>query len=198
MPLTSDHERFFHGFNGDSSDDRRAYTPNRDRGHRTNTPGRASGNTHPMNERTPGDEAHLNRYNMSTRGPRFQPRVIADRHHHDSSDQNCHPHSLVNGPSHLSAIALPPPCHLTETWAIAIEALVLTALPHGNLNTAGQAVPHHVVLWLPPRLLITPLMAVAVAVILLAMSVVDTVLPWHIQVAKVKVVELPTTLQVLT
>ena len=93
----------------------------------------------------------------------------------------------MNGPSHLSTIALPPPRHLTETWAIAIEALVLTALPHGNLNTAGQAVPHHIVLWLPPSLLITPLMAVAVAVILLAMSVVDTVLPWHIQVAKVKV-----------
>ena len=86
MPLTSDHERFFHGFNGDSSDDRRAYTPNRDRGHHTNTPGRASGNTHRMNERTSRDEAHLNRYNMSTRGPRFQPRVIADRHHHDSSE----------------------------------------------------------------------------------------------------------------
>ena len=47
--------------------------------------------------------------------------------------------------------------------------------------------PHHVVLRLPPRLLITPLMAVAVAVIFLAMSVVDTVLPRHIQVAKVKV-----------
>jgi hypothetical protein len=88
MPLTSDHERFFRGFNADSSDDhRRAYTPpNRDRGHRTNTPGRASGNTHRMNERTSRDEAHLNRYNMSTRGPRFQPRVIADRHHHDSSE----------------------------------------------------------------------------------------------------------------
>jgi hypothetical protein len=85
----------------------------------------------------------------------------------------------VNGPSRLSAIALSPPRHLTETWAIAIEALVPTALPHGNLNTAGQAVPHHVVLWLPPRLLITPLT--------LAMSVVDTVLPRHIQVAKVKV-----------
>ena len=93
----------------------------------------------------------------------------------------------MNGPSRLSAIALPPPHHLTETWAIAIEALVLTALPHGNLNTAGQAMPHHVVLRLPPRLLITPLMAVAVAVVLLAMSVVDTVLPRHIQVAKVKV-----------
>ncbi len=94
----------------------------------------------------------------------------------------------MNGPTRLSTIALPPPCHLTETWAIAIEALVLTALPHGNLNTAGQAMPHYVVLRLPPRLLITPLMAVAVAVVgLLAMSVVDTVLPRHIQVAKVKV-----------
>ena len=93
----------------------------------------------------------------------------------------------MNGPSCLSAIALPPPRHLTETWAIAIEALVLTATPHGNLNTAGQALPHHVVLWLPLCLLITPLMAVAVAVVLLAMSVVDTVLPRHIQVAKVKV-----------
>ena len=93
----------------------------------------------------------------------------------------------MNGLSHLSAIALPPPRHLTETWAKVIEALVLTALPHGNFNTAGQAVPHHVVLRLPPRLLITPLMAVAVAVILLVMSVVDTVLPRHIQVAKVKV-----------
>jgi len=30
-------------------------------------------------------------------------------------------------------------------------------------------------------------MAIAVAVILLAMSVVDTILPWHIQVAKVEV-----------
>ena len=90
MPLTSDHERFFRGFNVDSSDDHRcAYThPNRDRGHCTNTPGRGrgSGNTLRMNERTSGDEAHLNRYNMSTRGPRFQPRVIADRHHHDSSE----------------------------------------------------------------------------------------------------------------
>ena len=86
MPPTSNHERFFHGFNADSSDDHRAYTPNRDRGHRINTPGRASGNTHRMDERTPGAEAHLNRYNMSTRGPRFQPRVIADRHHHNSSE----------------------------------------------------------------------------------------------------------------
>ena len=88
MPPTSDHERFFHGFNADSSDDHRAYTPNRDRGHHINTPCRASGNTHRMDERTPGAEAHLNRYNnnMSTRGPRFQPRVIADRHHHDSSE----------------------------------------------------------------------------------------------------------------
>ncbi len=88
MPPTSDHERFFQGFNADSSDDHRAYTPNRDRGRRINTPGRASGNTHRMDERTPGAEAHLNRYNnnMSTRGPRFQPRVIADRHHHNSSE----------------------------------------------------------------------------------------------------------------
>ncbi len=94
----------------------------------------------------------------------------------------------MNGPSCLSAIALPPPRNLTETWAIAIEALVLTALPHGNLNTAGQAMLHHDVLRLPPHLLITPLLAVAVAVVcLLVMSVVDTVLPWHIQVAKVKV-----------
>jgi hypothetical protein len=98
-----------------------------------------------------------------------------------TTPQNCHPNPLVNGLSHLSAIALPPPRHLTETWAKVIEALVLTALPHGNFNTAGQAVPHHVVLRLPPRLLITPLMAVAVAVILLVMSVVDTVLPRHIQ-----------------
>ena len=98
-----------------------------------------------------------------------------------TTPQNCHPNPLVNGLSHLSAIALPPPHHLTETWAKVIEALVLTALPHGNFNTAGQAVPHHVVLRLPPRLLITPLMAVAVAVILLVMSVVDTVLPRHIQ-----------------
>ena len=86
MPLTSDHERFFHGFNADSSDDHRAYTPSRDREHCTNTPGRASGTTHRMDERTPGAEVHLNRYNMSTRGPRFQPRVTADRHHHDSSE----------------------------------------------------------------------------------------------------------------
>ena len=45
---------------------------------------------------------------------------------------------------------LPP--GVTDTWAVAIEALVLIALPHRNLNTAGQAVAHHVVLWLPPPL----------------------------------------------
>ncbi len=100
--------------------------------------------------------------------------------------QNCYHHPLVNGLSHLRAIAVTPPRHVTETWAVAIEALVLTALPHRkNLNTAGQAVAHHVVLWLPPRLLITPLMAVVAGH--LVMAVVDTVLARHIQVAKVKV-----------
>ncbi len=99
--------------------------------------------------------------------------------------QICHHLPLVNGPSRLSAIAVPQPRHVADTWAVAEEALILTALPHCNLNTAGQAVPHHIVLLLPPRFLITTLMAVEVAH--LVMAVVDTVLARHIQVAKVKV-----------
>jgi hypothetical protein len=99
--------------------------------------------------------------------------------------QNRHPHPLVNGLSCLSAIAVHLPRHVTKPWAVAIEALVLIALPHRNLNTAGQAVAHHIVLWLPPHLLITPLMAVAGH---LMMAVVDTILVWHVRVAKVKVV----------
>ena len=61
------------------------------------------------------------------------------------------------------------PPGMTDTWAVAIEALVLTALPpHRSLNTAGQAVAHNVVLWLPPHLLITPLMAVVAGCLVMA------------------------------
>jgi len=47
---------------------------------------------------------------MSTRGPRFQPRVIADRHHHDSSElSSSSSRKWSVSPEHHSPTPTPPP-----------------------------------------------------------------------------------------
>ena len=122
MPSTSDHERFFHGYNAD--------TTNRDGGR----PNRASGNTHCMDQRTPGAEAHLNRYN--TRGSWFQGRHYradspADGHNQDSSDSELSSSSSPEwsvSPEHHSRT---PTLHVTETQAEAL--VILTVLPHQDI-----------------------------------------------------------------
>jgi hypothetical protein len=90
--------------------------------------------------------------------------------------QNCHPLPLLNGQSLLSTVAVPPPCHVTETQA---KALILTALPHQDMKAAGQAEPHHVVLWLPLHLMITTAITIVPlnlkAAGHLKMAVVDTI-----------------------
>jgi hypothetical protein len=84
--------------------------------------------------------------------------------------QNCHPLPLLNGQSLLSTIAVPPPCHVTETQA---KALILTALPHQDMKAA-----HHIVLWLPLHLMITTAITIVPlnlkAAGRLKMAVVDT------------------------